>query len=58
MSERFPWARLMRLGLGELRLAPREFWSMTLKELAAALPVPAALAREDLDRLMKRFPDD
>jgi uncharacterized phage protein (TIGR02216 family) len=32
----FPWGRLMRTGLGELRLAPRDFWSMTLKELAAA----------------------
>jgi uncharacterized phage protein (TIGR02216 family) len=48
----------MRLGLGELRLAPEAFWSMTLKELAAALPGPDAMARDDLSRLMKRFPDE
>ena len=58
MREGFPWTRLMRLGLGELRLAPDQFWSMTLRELAAALPAPDVMARDDFDRLMKRFPDD
>lgn len=33
----FPWKRIMRLGLCELRLPPEQFWRMTLKELAAAL---------------------
>lgn len=32
----FPWMRIMRLGLCELRLPPEQFWRMTLKELAAA----------------------
>jgi uncharacterized phage protein (TIGR02216 family) len=32
----FPWGSLMRSGLGELRLPPAQFWTMTLKELAAA----------------------
>ncbi len=31
----FPWNRLMRAGMGELRLPPDHFWRMTLKELAA-----------------------
>jgi uncharacterized phage protein (TIGR02216 family) len=33
----FPWEKLMHLGLGQLRLPPHTFWSMTLKELSAAL---------------------
>jgi uncharacterized phage protein (TIGR02216 family) len=53
----------MGIGLGVLALAPAAFWSMTLKELAAAirgrcgpaLPVPPS--RSDLDALMQRFPD-
>jgi uncharacterized phage protein (TIGR02216 family) len=58
MSEGFPWARLMQLGFGQLRLAPRDFWSMTLKELNAALPRLHPMARRELERLMERFPDD
>jgi uncharacterized phage protein (TIGR02216 family) len=54
----------MALGLGLLRLAPAHFWSMTPRELAAALrgvfgtsaPTPP-LARSDLDALLHRFPD-
>ena len=49
----------MRFGLGELRLAPRDFWAMTLPELRAALghartPPPPRAA---LDDLMLLFPD-
>ena len=61
---RFPWAELMNLGLGRLRLAPDAFWSMTPRELHAAargiagrpasLPPPA---RRDLQTLMQRYPD-
>jgi uncharacterized phage protein (TIGR02216 family) len=32
----FPWTRIMRLGLCELRLPPEQFWRMTLRELAVA----------------------
>lgn len=55
------WNQLMALGLGALRLSPAEFWSMTPRELRAALgPLPGAdaPARSDLDALMARFPDD
>lgn len=55
---------MMTAGIGVLRLAPRDFWSMTPRELAAALRcLPAiaaaqtALSRTDLDALMSRFPD-
>ena len=57
----FPWAAAMRFGLGVLRLAPREFWTMTPRELAAAWgAIPGdrgPLARAELDGLMERFPD-
>jgi len=57
----FPWEQAMAFGLGRLRLAPRDFWSMTPRELAAAMsahasPVPAP-GRDELERMMQRFPD-
>ncbi|CAN5209193.1 hypothetical protein BH10PSE7_BH10PSE7_03700 [soil metagenome] len=54
---KFPWAELMHLGLGRLRLSPRDFWAMTLRELHAALGVRQPLRRAELDDLMRRFPD-
>jgi uncharacterized phage protein (TIGR02216 family) len=48
----------MHLGLGELQLAPDEFWNATLRELSVAVRAPGeAASREALDELMKRFPD-
>jgi uncharacterized phage protein (TIGR02216 family) len=53
----------MGFGFAVLRLSPDAFWRMTLNELAAAaaaLAPPAAerLARDGLERLMRRFPDE
>lgn len=54
----------MTAGLGILRLAPAHFWSMTPRELAAALAGIAPQhfyatppTRSDLAELMARFPD-
>jgi uncharacterized phage protein (TIGR02216 family) len=52
----------MRFGLGVLRLAPREFWRTTPRELHAAAEgvfgrAGAAPTREKLDELMRHFPD-
>lgn len=53
----------MAAGLGLLRLPPAHFWSMTPRELAAALKgvfgasANEQLSRADLDRLTHRFPD-
>jgi uncharacterized phage protein (TIGR02216 family) len=47
----------MQLGFGVLRLSSQQFWSMTLRELSAALPASLAMERRDLDALMERFPD-
>jgi uncharacterized phage protein (TIGR02216 family) len=53
----------MAAGLGLLRLSPAVFWSMTPKELAAALngllgPAAAGpLPRGSLAGLMARYPD-
>ena len=64
--EPFPWDEAMALGFGILRLAPRDFWAMTPRELARAAdgahgrPVRAAnagLSRTALGALMQTFPD-
>lgn len=53
----------MRAGLGLLRLSPQSFWTMTPRELAAALEgafgrsFSAPLARGELTALIERFPD-
>ena len=54
----------MAAGLGLLRLRPADFWSMTPKELDAALrgllgPFHDGepLSRSTLAHLMKRYPD-
>lgn len=59
---RLDWDRLMGLGLGVLRLSPQAFWSMTPRELAAALRAcglgqAAPLPRSALEGLMALFPD-
>ncbi|MEO1467587.1 MAG: rcc01693 family protein [Pseudomonadota bacterium] len=57
------WAALMRLGLGQLRLAPDVFWAMTPIEFQRALEgagltaAEAAPGRGMLDALIARFPD-
>ncbi len=60
----FPWDDAIAAGLGVLRLAPRDFWSMTPRELSLALRGAAGLpasedpfARVNLAALMHRFPD-
>jgi uncharacterized phage protein (TIGR02216 family) len=54
----------MAAGLGLLRLAPAAFWSMTPRELSAALrgllgaaTPDTPLPRSALAQLMARFPD-
>ena len=56
----FPWAAMMAMGLGTLRLSPRDFWAATPREIAAAFPKPhgAALPRGVLERLLEQFPDE
>jgi uncharacterized phage protein (TIGR02216 family) len=58
--KRVAWARLMRFGMRELRLAPEVFWDLTPAELmllagdgAGAEP----LTRAGLAELLARFPD-
>ena len=60
--EPFPWKRAIGFGLGVLRLAPREFWRMTPRELACAIEALTGRAAEPLPRhaftaLMRRYPD-
>ncbi|MEQ8480013.1 MAG: phage tail assembly chaperone [Hoeflea sp.] len=56
----FPWASVIRFGLGRLRLAPEAFWALSLPELAALISAeanPGHASRDDLEALMARFPD-
>ena len=57
----FPWAEAIGFGLGVLRLSPKDFWSMTPRELAHAInAVTGAVApmqRDELQTLMTRYPD-
>ena len=54
-------ARLAGLAGALLGWRPDEFWRSTPAELAAVLgallPVGIGASRDDLDRLMERFPD-
>ncbi|MEP0320601.1 rcc01693 family protein [Bauldia litoralis] len=63
-SERdaFPWAAMMAVGFGRLRLSSQAFWAMTPRELAAAVEGAFGVAdappdRAMLERLMGRYPD-
>jgi uncharacterized phage protein (TIGR02216 family) len=56
----FDWAGLMRAGLGQLGLLPREFWALTPFELRVMLGLEVhapALTRARLEELAARFPD-
>jgi len=56
----FPWASVLRFGLGHLRLPPDAFWRLSLPELTALLGAsgPSATAtRQGLEALMTLFPD-
>lgn len=60
--EPFPWARVMQFGFGTLKLASRDFWSLSLPELHAALQCHMSRQstptdRDALERLMARHPD-
>ncbi|MGB5949469.1 MAG: rcc01693 family protein [Parvibaculum sp.] len=62
--KKFPWEQAMEIGLGRLRLAPQDFWRMTLAELAAAARGAglaqvqvSAIRRAELEALTRRFPD-
>ena len=54
------WRGLMRAGLRDLRLQPREFWALTPAELQVMLGLTGTSApflRAQLDDLLAAFPD-
>lgn len=58
----FPWADVMSIGFGLLRLSPQVFWQITPREFerAASAMRPYRTeppTRADLRRLMHAFPD-
>jgi len=64
-TQAFDWRAAMAFGLGVLKLSPKKFWSMTPRELEAALaghygraPGARPPRRSDLEHLMAQYPDD
>lgn len=67
-KELLPWRALIRIGFGQLKLSPQQFWQLTPKELKYAIEgaIEAAtgthfenqFSYENLDHLMKQFPDN
>lgn len=63
-ARRFPWDEVIALGLGLLRLAPRDFWNATPREMAHALRfhvggvAATPPGRTSIEALMALFPDD
>lgn len=62
--EPLPWAQIMAFGFGQLGLSPNAFWSMSLREMNAAirwhlphLGSAPVMNRAGLADLMKLFPD-
>ncbi len=57
----FPWDMAMAVGLGRLRLDPRVFWALSVREFAAVAGLigegSGSLTRPVLAGLMQRFPD-
>jgi uncharacterized phage protein (TIGR02216 family) len=56
----FDWPALLRTGLQQLGLKPREFWDLTPLELRLMLgdaPDRRPLGRSRLEALMQAFPD-
>jgi len=57
---RLDWPGMLRAGLTELRLTPRDFWALTPAELMLMLGREAggaAMTRAGLSALVERFPD-
>jgi uncharacterized phage protein (TIGR02216 family) len=54
-----PWDAWMAHGVGRLRIAPSEFWRMSLREWRAVLGQggQSALSRAELEVLLKEHPD-
>jgi len=58
---RLDWRAMMRSGLHDLGLRPREFWALTPVELLLMLGLDQrepALGRSRLEQLQAAFPDD
>ena len=56
----FDWPALMRAGLFQLRLTPREFWALTPLELRVMLgadETAVPLGRSRLEEMVRAFPD-
>jgi len=58
----FPWRNVMEFGFGVMHLSPKDFWSLTVPELQAALEqtypnITQGLERSWLRDAMTKYPD-
>lgn len=59
-----PWPELMRIGMGQLRMAPDQFWACTPKEFKAVLEGATGksseqtISRSILNDLIRQHPDN
>ncbi len=58
----FPWKQAMQFGFGVMHLAPRDFWSMSVRELEAAMQAhfgdgSSVTDRTWLEKAMRDNPD-
>ncbi|MGL4813332.1 MAG: phage tail assembly chaperone [Beijerinckiaceae bacterium] len=58
----FDWDGVMAFGFGVLRLSPKDFWALSLDEIAAAWrsifgSAHALPTRDAIAALMQQFPD-
>ncbi|MFK4824088.1 rcc01693 family protein [Paenochrobactrum sp. BZR 588] len=61
LDSAFPWADVMQIGLGQFRLAPKDFWALSLRELNAMIGAYQLKVnvpdRQTLNELMQAYPD-
>lgn len=54
----FPFDSWLRLAVTVMRIAPSEFWAMSVRDwLTLSAVSNAPLGREDLSKLSEKFPD-
>ena len=53
------WAAMLRLAVERFGVTPEAFWRLSLKEwrMLTAASEPAAMGRDELERLAARWPD-
>lgn len=57
MIKQIPWQRLFNLAVCMYNISPGDFWGMTIRELQLLQNQQAVPATDELQELMRQFPD-